>query len=424
MAITDHECISGHLRALRYYNKIKKDHPDFKLILGNEIYLCRDGLNSNNFNSGIDKYYHFILLAKDEIGHKQIRELSTRAWNRSYKTGPMRRVPTYYSDLVQVIGENKGHIIGMTACLGGCLATQLEKLNNTSKNYIGDKELVNFKRRIVNWCIQIENIFGKNNFYFEMQPSDTIEQTFVNKQIVSLSKQLSIPYVITTDTHYLKESDRGVHRNFLKTKDGDREVDSFYATTFMMDTANIKKKMKMISDDELYSAFDTINEIAEKCTDYSLEHPLHIPELIWEPVTPISNEEMEYYISEIPHLKEFVDSKYKSDTHLAKIIINQIQKRADLQNKETYDAINTCLDMTWVSSEKNNARWSAYLLNLQKIVQECWNSGTLVGAGRGSGVGFILLYILNITQINPLKENTKLYPWRFLNPDRVSVLDF
>ena len=62
-------------------------------------------------------------------------------------------------------------------------------------------------------------------------------------------------------------------------------------------------------------------------------------------------------------------------------------------------------------------------MNLQKIIDTVWEAGSLVGPGRGSGVGFLILYILGITQINPLKETTKTYPWRFLNPARVSVLD-
>ncbi len=79
--------------------------------------------------------------------------------------------------------------------------------------------------------------------------------------------------------------------------------------------------------------------------------------------------------------------------------------------------------MTWISSQVNKAHWSAYYLNLQQIIDLCWEAGSIVGPGRGSGVGFILLYVLGITQINPLKEKTKTFGWRFLNPDRVSVLD-
>ena len=101
----------------------------------------------------------------------------------------------------------------------------------------------------------------------------------------------------------------------------------------------------------------------------------------------------------------------------------KIESDERLQNKEIYEAVNECLEMTWISSEVNKTHWSAYYLNLQKIIEECWNAGTLVGCGRGSGVGFILLYLLDITQINPKWETTQTFAWRFLNPDRVSVLD-
>ena len=125
IAITEHETVASAIRAEKYYQKIKKENPNFKLILGNEIYLCRNGLNGQNFNKEFDRYYHFILLAKDEIGHEQIRELSTRAWMRAYMARGQMRVPTYYNDLFEVIEKNPGHVIGSTACLGGALATQL-----------------------------------------------------------------------------------------------------------------------------------------------------------------------------------------------------------------------------------------------------------------------------------------------------------
>ena len=77
VAITDHETISSYIKAEKYYNKIKKEHPDFKLIRGNEIYLTRNGLTAKNFDRTRDKYFHFILLAKDLEGYHQICELST-----------------------------------------------------------------------------------------------------------------------------------------------------------------------------------------------------------------------------------------------------------------------------------------------------------------------------------------------------------
>ena len=81
----------------------------------------------------------------------------------------------------------------------------------------------------------------------------------------------------------------------------------------------------------------------------------------------------------------------------------------ELWNQKTWDEVNACLEMTWISSNVNKAHWSAYYLNLQRIIEECWKAGTIVGPGRGSGVGFILLYLLNITQINPLQETTKTF---------------
>lgn len=213
IAFTEHETISNAVKIEKYYNKIKKDHPDFKVILGNEIYLCRDGLNGQNFVRGEDKYYHFILLAKDAIGHKQIRELSTRAWLRSYLTGKMRRVPTYYQDLLDIVAPDPGHIIATTACLGGFLGTKL--LHWRMMTEIGRSD--DYYTKIKYWLRSMEDIFGRGNFYLEMQPSTDDEQVFVNKEIIRLSDSLDIPYIISTDTHYLKKEDAPIHAAFLKS---------------------------------------------------------------------------------------------------------------------------------------------------------------------------------------------------------------
>ena len=76
--------------------EIVRSNPDFKVIRGNEIYLVRNDLTKDNYNPKIESFYHFILLAKDAEGHKQIRELSTRAWGRSWRIGKITRRPTYY----------------------------------------------------------------------------------------------------------------------------------------------------------------------------------------------------------------------------------------------------------------------------------------------------------------------------------------
>ena len=122
-------------------------------------------------------------------------------------------------------------------------------------------------------------------------------------------------------------------------------------------------------------------------------------------------------------LKKFAASSYEADRTLVNATIEGIKAKPDLQNEEAYAALEECLDMTWVSSEVNKAQWSAYYLNLQRIIDECWAAGTIVMPARGSGGGFLLLYALDIIQMNKMREHTELFPWRFLNPARVSVLD-
>ena len=413
-AITEHDTIASSIRAEKYYNKVKKDHPEFKLIRGNEIYLVRNGLNAQNYKKETDRYFHFILLAKTSEGAKQIREISTRAWMRSYVTRGMRRVPTYYQDLIDIIGANPGHVIGCTACLGGCLPTQLIRNRDT-----GAPSMDLIKR----WIQQMQGIFGIDDFYFEMQPSFNKDQIYVNHKLVELGAELGIKYIITNDAHYLKKADRPIHKAFLNSQQGDREVDDFYATTYLMSDEEVREYMeKEMGEEVLQSAYQTIEEIRDKCEDYSLMKPLKIPRLNWKNITT-NNWVKEYYINEIPYLKTFYDSEYEEDKRLADIIVDRIEKDKTLQNQETYDEINACLEDTWISSEVNGSRWSAYFLNLQNIIDACWDAGTLVGCGRGSGVGFILLYLLGITQINPLREKSQTKRWRFLNPERVSVLD-
>ena len=421
VAITEHDTVASAVRAEKYYNKIKKENPNFRVLFGNEIYLVRNGLTNQNFNKDFDRYYHCILWAKDAIGHQQIREISTRAWMRSWIARRMRRVPTYYQDLIDIIGKNPGHVIGSTACLGGCLPTQLIRLRDTG---------VPSMDKIKIWIEQMQKIFGKEDFYFEMQPSKNKDQIYVNDELIKLGEELGIKYIITTDAHYLKKSDRPIHKAFLNAQQGDREVDDFYATTYLMNDEEIRSYMeKELGEEVLQKAYQNIIEIKNKCEDFTLMKPLNIPRLNWKiPTIPTSTEGLRHIkdVENIPYIQKFLNSEYEEDVRLAEVIIERLitaKPSEKLWNQETYDEINACLEDTWVSSEVNGSRWSAYFLNLQNIIDICWDAGTLVGAGRGSGVGFILLYLLGITQINPLREKAPTFRWRFLNPERVSVLD-
>ena len=308
----------------------------------------------------------------------------------------MKRVPTYYQDLIDIIDNNKGHVMASTACLGG---------------YVPHLILENKIEEAKKWLRQMECLFGEGNFYLELQPpaTSTNEQAVVNKKLVELSKELDIPYIISTDTHYLKKEDAFIHKAYLNSQDGEREVDSFYATTYLMSTDELEEYFEY-NQEILQPAYETIQGIFDSCEDYDLTKPLRIPELTWKIFNPKTN--LSSWYNKIPQLQKFVESDYHGDLRLAQAIVERVESDETLQNERTYAAIDECLDMTWQSSIINNTHWSAYYLNLQNIIDICWDAGSLVGAGRGSGVGFILLYILGITQINPLRETTPTFSWR------------
>ena len=326
-----------------------------------------------------------------------------------------RRRPTYYQDLKDIVKPNQGHLIASSACLGSQLDKFLLQYMDTD-----DEEFYETAKR---WCLYIEDIFGKGNFYLEMQPSNGKEQIFVNKQLLRISKELGLKYIITTDSHYGRQEDAPIHEAFLNSQDGDREVKSFYATTYMMKDEEVRGFLPYLSNDEIEAAYSAIREIKDKCEDFSILKPLKIPSLPWRTFSNPTMQEILELGTHLPALSNFIMSAHYADNQLVLALYDGIKKHEDLQNEEAYKALNECLEMTWQSSQVNNAQWSAYFLNLQHIIDECWNAGTLVMCARGSGCGFLLLYALDIIQINCLREKTKMYPWRFLNPARVSVLD-
>ncbi len=400
VAITNHETISSSLKANKYITSkmSEEDWKDFKVINGNEIYLCK---NPKDENEKPTVFPHFILLAKDRVGFQQLCELSNIAWTKNSFMNVMMRVPTYYSDLLEVIGDNPGHLIASTACIGGTLGRMLLIYQET-----GEEEYFN---KCISWIERVENIFGKGNLFLEMQPSDNEGQIFVNQNIVKLSQITGVKYIITTDAHYLKKEDRKAHSAFLKAQDVEREIDSFYATTYVMSEEEIHSYMdKYLSKEIVNIGINNTMLIYDMVEYYDLTKPLHIPYIPLKVEEP--SKESEFY-EKVPLLKEFRDSKVDSDRHMVSRLLKAFENDKQFRNQETYEAVGVCLESIKVSSKKMNTAWSAYLLQIADYVDIAWTK-SLVCPGRGSGVGFILLYMLGITQINPLRETTKTYPWR------------
>ena len=112
ICITDHDCLSSAIEVNQYAIELKDKYPDFKIGLGNEIYLCAN-------RSTQQEYYHCILIAKNATGHRALRELSSRAWMLSYHDRGMERVVTTYQDLEEIVKKYPNSLIMTTACLGG-----------------------------------------------------------------------------------------------------------------------------------------------------------------------------------------------------------------------------------------------------------------------------------------------------------------
>ena len=256
-------------------------------------------------------------MAKDAEGHRQIRELSTRAWLQAFELSRMKRVPTYYSDLQEIIGTNPGHVIFSTACLGSKPAQMILEYTKTK-----DEELY---KKIKNWLISISKICSAENFFLETQPSFNKEQIAVNKIYKQLSEELNIPVIITLDAHYLKKDDEPLHHAFLTAQDGDRETSEFYASTYMMSREEIHGYMdESIGAETVSEWMNNTKKIYDMCEDYDLKKPLHIPYL---PLTIDKISETEYleFKDKIKELEYFYTSPHKSDRDMAAALITKIK---------------------------------------------------------------------------------------------------
>lgn len=412
VCITDHECLSAHYEAIDYYES--KDWGDFKIGLGNEIYLCPEFITADNI--GHNFYPHFILIATDAFGYKGIRELSTKAWTENAFYSVFNRVPTYYSDLADMLQTYKGHIIGSSACLGSSINRQLLKYRNNPQQEIWDG--------ILNWIEVMIDLFGEDSFFLELQPNTHEDQIYCNKELIKLANEYNINYLISTDAHYLKKEDRPIHKAFLlANKDSDREVDSFYQTTYVMSEDEIHEYMdQYLGYDVVQKGIDNTMLIYDRLEYYPLKKPLEIPFLPLDRSEP-NQQLVDKYAPHIPLLKEFAESKYESDRHMVREMLKGIEKDVYYQTKEGYDLTEECLSSLKVSSDKMGVRWSAYLDQMADYINIIWDTGSIVAPGRGSVIGFCIANQMGITQVNPLREETKTFPWRFLNPERSSILD-
>lgn len=412
VAITDHESLSGHMEVNLYAKKIREKYPDFTIALGNEIYLT-DTRDKNQ------PYYHFILIAKDALGHKGLRELSSKAWYNSYFDRGMERVPTLKSELAEVMSRYKGHIIGTTACMGGELSKLIiaHTVEMELKNYPAAEEIQRKILEFLNFCVQT---FGVDDFYIECAPSSVKDQILVNKKLIKYAQQFGFNMIPATDSHYLTKETRFAHKAYLNSKGGDREVDSFYEFARLMDEKEVRELLALsFEENEIDIILMMSEEMRRKIQWYSLEQTQHIP--------MVAVPKRDWFIgygwgNEYPTL-HYIDiegndqEKYWLDCCIdamrtkvlekdVNVYLSRLEIEADII-KFIGDRLGTCL--------------FAYFNTFKHYIDLFWDCGSIVGPGRGSATGFLSNYLLGITQLDPIKWN--LPYWRFLNKERAELPD-
>ena len=363
VALTDHGVLYG---AVEFYKKaIEKG---IKPIIGSEIYMAFEKMSQERPNID-DRRYHLILLVKNEEGYKNLVKILTAAHLEGF----------YYKPRIDEEFLEK-HSQGLI-CLSACLQGRIPKLILAKKIEEAEK-----------LALRYQKIFGKDNFYLEIQNHPHIEdQKKVNKILVSISKKFKIPLVATNDIHYLKPEDSDAQDILMLINTGADPRDP-ERLTLKADDFSMKTTEQMIKDfKEFPEAIENTQKIAELC-EFKLElGKTKLPKF----EVPRGRKEEEF-LKEL--CQQGLKKKFGSDPK--KEVIDRLGKELEVIKKTGF---------------------SSYFLIVQDFVNWAKQNGIVVGPGRGSAAGSLVSYLLNITTVDPIKYN--LIFERFLTPDRYSPPD-
>ncbi len=362
-AITDHGAMYG---VVEFYQKAKK--AGIKPIIGCEVYIT-ENMHDKRPNVNGKNFYHLVLLAENNTGYKNLMKLVTAAHLEGF----------YYKPRIdrELLRQHSEGLIGLSACLGGEISRAILS-NNDEKA----KKL----------ALEYQDIFGKGNFYLELQYHLHLEeQAIVNKKLQEFSKELEIPLVATQDSHYPRSEDARVHDVLLAVQTGN-QVDDKDRLTMRNDDFSFLAPEKMIENfKDIPEAIENTVKIAERC-----------------------NVEIELGKTKLPEFP--LPAGYDADGYLKKLAYEGLPKR---YGANASDATTTRLDFELEVIKKTG--FASYFLIVQDFVNWAKKQGIIVGPGRGSAAGSLVSYLLNITNVDPLKYD--LLFERFLNPERISMPD-
>ena len=378
VAITDHGTLSG---AVEFYKECKK--RDLKPIIGMEAYVAPR--KHTDKNSKEDRTpYHLILLAKNEVGYRNLMKLSTIACLEGFYYKP--RIDR---ELLEAYHEG---LICLSGCIGGEIGTHV--LND---NF--DEAL-----KTAAWY---RDMFGRENYYLEMQPHIGWEpQDKVNKALEEISSQLDIGLVVTGDAHYTYQEDHNPHDILLCVQTGSMLEDP--------NRMRLEQDLSVGSGELLLSKFPDHPEaiantvkIAEAC-DLTIE----LGRILIPKFDVPSDETEKSYLRKLVFqgaAKRYTDMPAEDLVHVTEEKIKS-QLPDGVMERLEYE-----LDVI------GRMGYEGYYLIVADLINWSKNQGIVCGPGRGSAAGSIIAYLTNITELDPLKYD--LLFERFLNPDRISMPD-
>lgn len=375
LAITDHGVMYG---VIDFYKAAKE--AGIKPIIGCEIYVSPSSRFDKEAGVSDDRYYHLVLLAENDTGYHNLMKIVSKGFTEGF----------YYKPRVdyEVLEQYSEGIIALSACLAGEVARNLAK-----GNYEDAKKS----------ALRYEGIFGKGNFFLELQDHGIPTQKTVNAGILRLSRELGIELVATNDIHYIFEEDSVPHDILLciqtqkKVSDNDRmkyEGGQYYLKT----------------EEEMAALFPYAKEAIENTHKIAMR----------------CNVEIEFGVRKLPRFqvpaefyKETDDDIEASWNYLLHLCTEGLKKRYASVSKEEYEKLKERLD--YELSVIKNMGFIDYFLIVWDFINYAKRNGIAVGPGRGSAAGSIVAYTLEITDIDPIKYD--LLFERFLNPERVSMPD-
>lgn len=362
LAITDHGAMFG---VIDFYKECKK--AGIKPIIGCEVYTAARKMTDKDPNK--DKHQgHLVLLAKDNDGYRNLIKIVSAGYITGY----------YYKPRIDkdVLREHSEGIIALSACLAG---------NVQHKLLMGDYEGAKAE------AAELLEIFGKGNFYIEMQDQGLEEEARINPQLLEISRQLDIPVVATNDVHYVRKSDAVTHDVLLAiqtaTSINDENRMRFPNDEFYLKSeAEMRKIFAAVPE-----AVDNTQMVADACNVEFEFGKYHLPE--FKAPEGFTNRE---------YLRHLCDEGLKV-------------RYGDEPSQELRDRLEYELGVI------ESMGYVEYFLIVWDFINFARENGIAVGPGRGSADGSLVAYCLHITDVDPIKYN--LIFERFLNPERVSMPD-